>query len=142
MRGVLMGLAAVLMASCATAGPKAPEEAAYPGREILAEQQGQVARVAVGEPFRVRLRGIPTAGYVWALAGPPPGFLDTAGEETLPTTPQQREPGFTGGEHWMTFAFKAREPGKGDLKLAYGRPWELEAGAAPEETFTVTIEAQ
>ncbi len=136
----VIGLGAALLASaCASAGKPAPSPNARAPLEILAEDAGTRVRVPLGETVRVRLRSVPTAGYVWRLAQPLPAFLAPAGEETLPTTPQQREPGFVGGEHWLVFAYQANAVGSAKLVFHEGRPWELEAGGAPESVFTVTI---
>ena len=110
--------------------------------EILRADPGRESRVPVGEIVRVRLRSIPTAGYLWRLASPLPAFLESAGEETLPTSPAQSQPGFTGGEHWLVFAYKPKAKGRAELVFLEGRPWELEAGAKPSDTFRVTLIAE
>lgn len=138
-RGILALGAALLLNACASACKPAPHPDTRAPLEILAEDAGRRVKVPLGETVRVRLRSIPTAGYVWCLAGPLPGFLVPVGEETLPTTPQQREPGFAGGEHWMVFAYKANAAGSAKLVFHEGRPWELKAGGAPDSVFSVTI---
>lgn len=139
---VIMLGATLLASACAQAGKPPPDPTGGTALEILRENAGQRIRVPVGETVRVRLRSIPTAGYVWRLANPLPGFLGPAGEETLPTSPQQREPGFVGGEHWLVFAYRANAAGSAELVFHEGRPWELEAGAAPDAVFSVTIVAE
>lgn len=132
-------LASAMLGACAQAGKPPPDLDRGGALEILEADADRRVRVPLGETVRVRLRSIPTAGYIWRLSGALPGFLAPAGEETLPTTAAQREPGFVGGEHWLVFAYKANAPGSAQLVFHEGRPWELEAGAAPDSVFRVTI---
>ena len=155
MRAMLIACAAVLSA-CA---PKAAEEAVTPAppsaarsesvpaptpagvtRQITAADDGKTVPVAVGATFAVQLVGVPTAGYVWAVAEKP-AFLSDAVESSGNTTTAQSRPGFTGGNHWEVFAFEARGPGEGVLKLEQRRPWEPKTEPATQ-TFAVTIKAQ
>ncbi len=130
-------MAALFIHACSQAEKPAPGPL-----EILRADQGREIRVPIGEIVRVRLRSIPTAGYLWRLAGPLPAFLEPLGEETLPTSPAQSQPGFTGGEHWLVFAYKPKAKGRAELVFLEGRPWELAAGAKPSDTFRVTLIAQ
>jgi len=51
----------------------------------------------------------------------------------------QDQPGYTGGNHYLSFDFRATAPGTGTLTLVEGRPWELEAGEPPEGNFALTV---
>jgi len=142
MKRSLILFLALLGAACAQAGKPPPNPDAQTSLEILRTDAGKTIVASVGETIRVRLESVPTAGYVWRLASPLPGFLTPAGEDTLPTTPEQREPGIVGGSHWLVFAYTVRQPGRAELVFHEGRPWELEKGRAPSDTFRVTIKAQ
>jgi inhibitor of cysteine peptidase len=95
--------------------------------------------VKVGETFQVALVGVPTAGYLWKEAQTP-DFLERSAETGGPTHTAQRQPGFTGGNHWEVFAFKTTRAGTGVLVLEQRRPWESDE--PPTDTFRVTIQAQ
>lgn len=140
--------AALLLMGCSTepqtapvadAGAVAKEETALP-QTILAADAGKTIRAAVGESFSIKLETIPTAGYIWRLDGELPGFLELAGEDTLPTTPEQSQPGFVGGNHWMVFTYRVVKPGNATLTLVEGRPWET--GEKPSDTFRIAIEGR
>lgn len=102
-------------------------------------QNGQTIEVALHQRFAVELVGVPTAGYVWAPATLP-AFVQRAGEAGGNTTPEQSQPGFTGGNHWEVLMFVATAPGTGELVLEQRRPWESSEPA--NSTFRVTIVAQ
>lgn len=114
---------------------------AVPGAvvRISADDAGKTIPVAVGQTFQIELRGVPTAGYLWAPASVP-AFLEKTAETGGDTTTDQSKPGFTGGSHWEVFAFRATAPGKGAVLLEQRRPWEKTE--PPSQTFTVTIEAK
>lgn len=139
-RGVRLGL--VLMAMASFPACNHPERLVPGPVEILQADQGREIHVPIGEIVRVRLRSIPTAGYVWHLARPLPAFLEPVGEETLPTSSAQSQPGFVGGEHWLVFAYKPTAKGRAELVFHEGRPWELNAGTKPSDTFRVTLIVQ
>ena len=101
------------------------------------DKKGGGVSVPVGETLRIELETVPTAGYVWQIAEKP-GFLELIGENTRPTNPAlQSQPGFTGGNHYMSFDLKASAPGTGVVKLTEGRPWESDEPAS--DTFDVTV---
>lgn len=108
--------------------------------QITAADAGKTIAVPVGASFAVQLVGVPTAGYIWAVAQKP-SFLSDPREYGGNTTAAQSQPGFTGGNHWEVFAFDARSPGEGKLKLEQRRPWEPTTEPA-SNTFSVTIKAQ
>ena len=157
MRGLAaLVLGAAMMTACAgpaetASSSSAPNEASSPTGAVAvpveegvalvigAAQQGQTVTVAVGERFAVALVGVPTAGYVWAPQSVPE-FITRAGEGGGPTTQAQRQPGFTGGNHWEVHYFAATAAGEGTITLAQRRPWETDA--PPAATFTVIVRAQ
>jgi inhibitor of cysteine peptidase len=107
--------------------------------KITEAEAGKTVAVPLGASFVVQLRGVPTAGYLWAPASVP-DFLVKAGEAGGPTSTAQLQPGFAGGTHWEVFAFKAERAGSGVLTLEQRRPWE--SSEPPAETFKVTIETK
>lgn len=146
-------LAVVALAACApktetpAVTPPAANSGAVPApsvtgvtQHITASDKGKTISVPVGTTFSVDLVGVPTAGYVWAVAEKP-AFLSEPREASGNTTTAQSQPGFVGGNHWEVFAFEAKSAGEGTLKLEQRRPWEPKTEPAAD-TFTVTIKAQ
>lgn len=105
---------------------------------VEAENNGQTVELVVGQTLEVKLMSIPTAGYTWQ-AKDVPAFLSQTGEDVLNTSPEQSEPGFTGGNHWIVQRYEATEAGEGRLTLIEGRPWELEEGGTPDDTWTLDV---
>ena len=144
MRTLAIGLAALaLLGGRKTEGPdtqmdtvqKLEDGTLYAG----AGMNGKSVTMAVGDTLRVELESIPTAGYVWQVAGQP-DFLEHVGDGMRATDPEvQDQPGYTGGNHYLSFDFRATAPGTGTLTLVEGRPWELEAGEPPEGNFALTV---
>ncbi len=149
MRMLVAVLALGLTAACtpeADDAEEAPVSQAVPAPtpddvavRITAEQDGQTVNVGVNQRFAIELVGVPTAGYVWAPAQMP-AFVTRAGEASGNTTPQQSQPGFTGGNHWEVLMFSATEAGTGEIVIEQRRPWETNEPA--NATFRVTIVAQ
>ncbi len=108
-------------------------------QRLTAADDGRTITVPVGGRFAVELVGVPTAGYVWAVAEKP-AFLSEAVETSGATTTAQSQPGFTGGNHWEVFTFQTTGPGEGKLKLEQRRPWEKDEPAS--QTFSVTIQSR
>jgi inhibitor of cysteine peptidase len=121
--------------------PTAVPAPTVPGtvRRLTIADANTTVSVAVGEVFQIALVGVPTAGYLWEPKSPPAFLLETAATGG-PTTTNQLKPGFTGGNHWEVFAFKAIAPGQAALVLEQRRPWETDE--PPTSTFRVTIQAR
>lgn len=120
-------------AAAAAAQQEAETGVVYVGED----KAGTEVALPAGETLRIELETIPTAGYVWQIVEKP-DFLELTGENTRGTNPaMQNLPGFTGGNHYMSFDLKALSEGTGVVKLTEGRPWETEE--APEGTFEVTV---
>jgi predicted secreted protein len=107
---------------------------------LTAADKGRTVQVPVGSTFSVELVGVPTAGYLWAVASKP-AFLSDPREVSGNTTTAQSKPGFAGGSHWEVFAFDVKGAGEGALKLEQRRPWEPKTEPA-SDTFTVTLTAR
>lgn len=142
----------LLLAACAgapetpspTPAPTASHGLAAPVPEgvqlrIGAAMNGQTIDVAIGQPFAVELRGVPTAGYLWAPAHIP-DFLAQTGQATGPTSQAQLQPGFAGGSHWEVLVFTASTAGEGELALEQRRPWETDQ--PPNDVFRVRLRAR
>jgi predicted secreted protein len=101
------------------------------------DKKGGEVALKVGETLRIELQSIPTAGYVWTL-DKAPDFMTLAGEGGRPTDPaHQNLPGFTGGNHYLSFDFTASAPGTGKFRLHEGRPWESDE--PPTDTYELTV---
>lgn len=153
MRALVL-VAALALAACApkadtmpdTPAAQATKSGAVPAptpagvtQHITVADDGKTITVPVGGRFAVELVGVPTAGYVWAVAEKP-AFLSDAVESSGNTTTAQSQPGFTGGNHWEVFTFQATAAGEGKLKLEQRRPWEKDEPAS--QTFSVTIQSR
>ncbi|HAY07177.1 MAG TPA: protease inhibitor I42 family protein [Hyphomonas sp.] len=102
-----------------------------------ADKKGQTLSMKVGETLRIELESVPTAGYVWILKEAP-AFMTPGGEGGRPTDPaHQNLPGFTGGNHYLSFDFTAAAPGTGKFTLHEGRPWESDE--EPMDTYELTV---
>ena len=101
------------------------------------DKKGGDVTLKKGDTLRIELKSIPTAGYVWNLVETP-AFMGPAGEGGRPTDPaNQNLPGFTGGNHYLSFDFTANAAGKGKFKLTEGRPWETDE--PPTDTYELTV---
>ena len=101
------------------------------------EQKGGTVSMKTGETLRIELESIPTAGYVWSVAEAP-AFMKQVAEGGRPTNPAyQNLPGYTGGNHYISFDFQPVEAGTGTFKLTEGRPWETDE--EPMDTFELTV---
>lgn len=122
-------------AAAAAAQAEAEAGVVYVGED----KKGAEVALPVGQTLRVELETIPTAGYTWQIVEKP-DFLELTGENTRATNPAlQEQPGFTGGNHYMSFDFQASVPGSGILRLSEGRAWESDEPAS--DTFEVTVTA-
>lgn len=140
-------LAALALAACASTDAPAEPQPQYKSLPaptpdgvaltITGADNGQNVTAKVGTMFAVELVGIPTAGYLWAVAEAPP-FIEAAGEYGGPTSSAQLEPGFTGGRHWEAFLFNVTAKGEGVLRFEQRRPWEDESEPAAGE-FSVYL---
>ncbi len=100
-------------------------------------QKGASLTMKNGETLRIELESIPTAGYVWTVAEAP-AFMKQVAEGGRPTNPAyQNLPGYTGGNHYISFDFQPVEAGTGSFKLTEGRPWETDE--EPMDTYELTI---
>ncbi|MEX1251288.1 MAG: protease inhibitor I42 family protein [Hyphomonas sp.] len=101
------------------------------------DKKGGAVMMKTGETLRIELGSIPTAGYVWTVAEAP-AFMKQVAEGGRPTNPAyQNLPGYTGGNHYISFDFQPVEAGSGTFKLTEGRPWETDED--PMDTFELTV---
>lgn len=105
---------------------------------IDAEDDGETVSVRTGTKIAVSLIGVPTAGYAWGVEEAP-AFLEAVGETGGPTSTDQLQEGYAGGNHWEVFFFNVTAAGSGVLRLEQRRPWETDE--APMKTFSVTVAA-
>lgn len=124
-------------ATAAEAQAAAESGVVYAGED----KKGGEVSLTVGQVLRIELESVPTAGYVWQISEKP-DFLELTGEATRPTNPaMQNQPGFTGGNHYMSFDLKAGAEGTAVVKLIEGRPWESDEPASDTYELTVTVTA-
>lgn len=150
MKAILIACAAAALAACAAGGEKAdatrqfsslaaptPEGVALVVKET---SDGQNVTAKVGTKIAVELVGVPTAGYMWAIAEKP-AFLEAAGEYGGPTSEAQLQEGFAGGNHWEAFLFNVTAAGEGVLRFEQRRPWEGDE-EPPTDEFSVYLFAE
>ena len=120
------------------AAAEAAQAAAESGVVYAGEdKKGGDVSMSAGQVLRIELETIPTAGYVWQIVEKP-DFLAVAAENTRATNPAlQNLPGFTGGNHYMSFDLRASGEGTGIVRMTESRPWETEE--APADTFELTV---
>lgn len=103
------------------------------------DKKGGSVALKTGQTLRIELQSVPTAGYIWIL-DETPAFMTPAGEGGRPTDPaHQNLPGFTGGNHYLSFDYTAAAAGTGTFKLHEGRPWESDEPATDTYELTVTV---
>ncbi len=104
-----------------------------PATLVLTEaDNGTTVGAVVGQAIQVDLRGNPSTGYAWVLAG-------TNGGSVLPNGPVDytQDPG-GGVGRGGTFAFPFLAAGAGDTTLSF--EYRPPGGGAPPQSFTVTIQ--
>jgi predicted secreted protein len=101
---------------------------------------GATMMLKPGQLLQIELEGTPTAGYVWQLS-PLPAGATLVSQTSRPSNPQGRAAGMVGGNDWSVFTIQSESATAVSIELVYGRPWELQAGAAPERRFTVRVSA-
>ena len=109
----------------------------YPSEVQLTDSDnGSSVRLANGGQLIVALISNASTGYSWSVQDPAPGQLELQGE------PRYVPPGSTnnvvGAPGTQVFTFLAKSSGSARLTLQYKRPFE--PGAAPDETFSVTVD--
>ena len=134
------GFGAACSPSSAPASPTAPDAPAIVQPLIAdASLNGKSLEVPLGTEIDIRLESIPTAGSSWHVRQVPACFEPVA-ESVEPTNPDlQNQPGFTGGNHWIVFRFRATAVCEGQFALEEGRSWELEEGTPPNAEWVLDV---
>lgn len=122
--------AVVALAGCATT-PSSTSPVALTGAD-----SGREVTLTTGQRLTVSLEANPTTGYGWALADSVGGALARDGAPVYTRDPS-RPAGMPGVGGEVTWTFQAARPGRGTLRLAYGRAWE--PGEPAAETFEVPV---
>jgi len=97
---------------------------------------GKTVAVKVGQPVAITLKGNPTTGYLWSVAGLSSNTVEQVGEVEYRRDEAGKHLVGSGGVFVATF--KAAKPGQTTVRMEYRRPWEKDV--APIETFSATIE--
>jgi predicted secreted protein len=117
--------------------PAQTDQSQRPAPKVVGlADNGATVMLAPGQLLRIELEGTPTAGYVWQLSPLPEGARLVA-QTSRPSNPQGRAAGMVGGNDWSVFTLESTSPAQVTIELVYGRPWELQAGAAPERRFRI-----
>ena len=105
---------------------------------VTSADNGKTLTAKVGQAIVVSLKGNPTTGYTWILAGidSPAVALDGKIKYQENAHPE----GMVGVPGMFQAKFKALQPGKATVKLEYRRPWEKDK--QPAETFSITISVE
>lgn len=120
----LLVAAAFLIAGCSPATPPTPKEYTSSAQTIEAK---------VGEKFMITLESNPTTGYQWESSFDQ-GFIKLVKSEYKADAKTQGLVGAGGKEQ---FVFQGLKAGDTQIKMAYKRAWEQQAGKT--DTFTVRI---
>lgn len=94
--------------------------------------------VKLGQPVTITLKGNPTTGYLWAVAGLSSNTVEQVGEVEYQRSPAGK--GMVGVGGVFVATFKAVKPGKTMVRMEYRRPWEKDT--PPAETFAVTLDVK
>lgn len=102
---------------------------------VTSVDNGKSVAVKTGQAVVVSLRGNPTTGYSWALAG-----IDGKSVALDGKIEYQEDPHLdarVGVPGMFEARFKTLEPGSSTVRLEYRRPWEK--NQKPAKTFQVTL---
>jgi len=128
-----------IMLPLAAASPSKMPEPEIPADKVVSinkENNKTIIKTEVGKIFTITLPSNITTGYGWRMPVKPDGkiieFLDS---EYIP--PEKMRIGAGGHEDWR---FKAISPGKTEVKLEYGRPWEKDKPPAREASFCIVVD--
>jgi inhibitor of cysteine peptidase len=105
---------------------------------VTVADKGKTLVLKVGQEAIVSLKGNPTTGYSWDLAGIDGASVKLDGEVKYKEDPKPQ--GMVGAPGMFHAKFKALKPGKATVKLQYRRPWEKDV--KPIETFEVTFSVE
>lgn len=121
--------AALALAGCASAPPGTPDVS------VTSTDRGREMVLTTGQRLVVSLAANPTTGYQWTVTDGAEAVLASVGEHVY--TQDAAAPGMVGVGGTDVWTFTATQPGRGTLRLAYGRSFE--PGEAPAETFEVPV---
>jgi inhibitor of cysteine peptidase len=105
---------------------------------VAAADKGKTITLKVGQEAVVSLKGNPTTGYSWDLAGIDGQAVKLDGEVKYKEDPKLQ--GMVGVPGMFHAKFKAAKPGKATVKLQYRRPWEKDV--KPVETYEVSFSVE
>lgn len=104
------------------------------GQTTRAKEHVKVTLFA-GQKLKLHLRGNITTSYAWSIVGAVPACVAPLGEGKY--TDDAHPEGMVGGGGWKDYAFTAKTPGSGTLRLIYGR-----SSGEPAETLTIDVTVQ
>jgi inhibitor of cysteine peptidase len=102
---------------------------------LTREDSGKTVAVNVGQSITITLKGNPTTGYLWSVAGLSSNTVEQVGEVEY----RQDETGkhLVGSGGVFVATFKAVKPGPTTVRMEYRRPWEKDV--PPVERFAITL---
>jgi inhibitor of cysteine peptidase len=133
---VAVVLIVLLLGTAAAAAGCGSQANANGGPVKLTEaDNGRAVTVKAGEDIQVILNGNPTTGYSWTSTVSDPAVLQQQGDPVY--AQGNTDPSIVGAGGTFTFTFKAAAAGQVTLKFGYARPFD--AGVAPIQTCSLTI---
>jgi len=105
---------------------------------VTSADNGKTLTAKAGQELVVSLKGNPTTGYTWILAGIDGAAVVLDGKIEYQEDPHP-EPR-VGVPGMFRAKFKALQSGKATVKLAYLRPWEK--NQKPAELFEITVSVE
>ena len=102
---------------------------------LTADDNGKTVTVKVGQAVVVSLKGNPTTGFSWALAGIEGQSVALDGKVQYKENANPE--GMVGVPGMFQAKFKATKLGQFKVKLEYRRPWEKDKKAV--QTFEITV---
>ena len=132
----LILLCSVMLAVVGPTEGAAPSSDATNVVSLVASDNGKTVAAQVGQQITITLKGNPTTGYLWSVAGFSSNAVEQVGEVEYRRDEAGKHRVGSGGVFAVTF--QAARPGKSTVRLEYRRPWEKDVD--PIEKFNVTLD--
>jgi inhibitor of cysteine peptidase len=131
--------AILLSALCAWVGSGAHADTYRPGdpmpsRMLSEKDDGRVVTVHVGEEVRLALPENASTGFRWAMDPADGDVIEVLGQDAAYAS------NAVGSGGLAVFSFRARKPGKAELRFKHWRHWEGDASVI--RRFAVRIEVR
>lgn len=101
--------------------------------ELSEADNGRVLAAQVGDLLRIRLAENASTGYRWDLESASSDVLEALESDVA------YPPSVVGASGTVTFSFRARQPGQGELRLRHWRRWQGDASVTRRFRLTLHV---